>query len=299
MTDHKTYISGTYKGFYITINTTPNGMYRFKIGAHSDNDPGNAALRDYIESRKGITAQIQSVDVSNNSVTIVSSRTFLIKKVPEHLNEAIMPIVDYLASNYYVSGCMQCGTQTASIDCYDINGGHHYLCGECAGKVEEALADRKQDILSQKSKLIPGIVGALFGALIGAVVYFLIYQLGYIAAVAGLITAVCAFKGYEMLGGVVDKKGVVACVIIIIFAVFFANKLAWSYEIYKVFKEVGATFFDCFRFSREVIAETDLVGEYYTDLVISYVLTALGSFGSIKNAFKTSSGSYKVKKMKE
>ena len=64
--------------------------------------------------------------------------------------------VNFLSSNSYVSGCMQCGTQVAQIDCYDINGVHHYLCSDCVGKMENELSDRKQEILSQKSKLIPG-----------------------------------------------------------------------------------------------------------------------------------------------
>ena len=299
MTDHNKYISGTCRGFYVTINTTPNGMFSFQISAHSDNDPENAALREFVESRKSVTEQIQSFTVYHNSVTIVSTRTFLGKKIPEHLNTAIMPIIDYLANNGYVTGCMQCGTQNAQIDCYDINGAHHYLCSDCVGKVEGALMDRKQGILAQKSKFIPGIVGAFLGAMIGCVVYFLIWQLGYVAAIAGLVTAVCAFKGFEMLGGVVDKKGVIACVVVIILAVLFANKLVWAYDAYSALKGYGWSFFDCFRGLKEILEASNATGEYYGGLVMAYVMTALGSFRSVVNAFKASTGSYKVKKMKD
>ena len=298
LTDHNKYISGTCRGFYVTVNTTENGMYCFKISAHSDNDPGNAALRDFAESRKNASKQIQSVQVSNNCITIVSTRTFLIKKVPAHLNEAIMPIIDYLANNCYISGCMQCGTQTSPVDCYDINGTHHYLCSDCVSKVEGDLANRQQEILSKKSKLVPGIVGALLGSLIGCVVYFFIWQVGYIAAIAGLVTAICAFKGYELLGGVLDKKGVIVCVLVIIFSVFLANQLVWAYDAYSVYKEDGVDFFTCFRVINQIIDEADLTAQYYGDLAIAYVMTILGSFRSIVNVFKSSTGSYKVKKMK-
>lgn len=301
MTDHNKYISGTCKGFYVTINLTANGMYSFQISAHSENDPENAALHDFVESRKNVTKQIQSVYVRNNDITIVLSRTFLIKNVPAHLNEAVMPIIDFLAYNNYVSGCMQCGTQYAQIECYNINDTHHFLCSDCAGKVEGALFDKQQDILSKKSKFIPGIVGALLGSMLGCVVYFLLWQLGYIAAVAGLVTAVCAFKGYEMLGGVVDKKGVFACIVVIIFAVFFSNQIAWAYDAFSAFKELGYSvgFFDCFRSLKGIIAESDLTGQYYADLAIAYGMTILGGFRSVINAFKSSTGSYKVKKMKD
>ena len=301
MTDHNKYISGTCKGFYVTIDLMPNGMYSFQISAHSENEPENAALRDFIESRKSVTKQIQSVEVYNNSITIVLTRTFLAKKIPAHLNEAIMPIIDFLAYNNYVSGCMQCGTQHAQVDCYDINSKHFYLCNECVNKVEGTLLDKKQEILANKSKFVQGIVGALLGSMLGCVVYFLIWQLGYIAAVAGLITAVCAFKGYEMLGGVVDKKGVIVCVVVIIFAVYFGNQLVWAYDAFSAFKDLGysVSFFDCFRSLRGIIAENDLTGQYYANLAIAYVMTILGSFRSVVNAFKSSTGSYKVKKMKD
>ena len=299
MTDHNKYISGTCRGFYVTVNTAENGMFRFQISAHSENDPGNTNLRNFAESRKNTTEQIQSVNVSNNNVTIVLTRTFLAKKIPAHLNEAVMPIIDFLANNCYVSGCMQCGTRNSQIDCYDINDAHLYLCSDCVGKIEGTLIDRKQDILSKKSNLIPGVVGALLGSMIGCVVYFLIWQLGYVAAIAGLITAVCTFKGYEMLGRVIDKKGVFACIIVIIFAVFFANKIVWAFDAYSALKEYNFSFFDCFRSLNEMIADLELTGQYYGNLVMAYVMTILGSFGSIANAFKSSTGSYKVKKMKD
>lgn len=297
MTDHKNYISGTCKGFYVTVNTTANGMFSFQISAHSEDDPENAALREFLESYKSTNKQIQSVKVYHNSVTIVSTRTFLAKKIPAHLNEAIMPVIDFLVNHNYLSGCMQCGTQDAQIECYEINGVHHYLCESCVSKTETELFDRKQEILSRKSKLLPGIVGALLGSMIGCLVYFLLWQIGYIAAAAGLVTAICAFKGYAMLGGVVDKKGVFACILVMIFAVFFANQLVWAYDAYSVYKEEGFTFFECFRLLRQIIALSDLTGAYYGNLAIAYILTAVGSLGSIINVFKSSTGSYKVKKM--
>lgn len=299
MTDHNKYITGTCKGFHVTVNTTENNMYLFKISAHSENDPGNANLQSFAESQKTVTKQIQAVNVQDNNITMVVTRAFRAKKIPEHLNAAVMPIIDFLANNNYATGCMQCGTHDSQIDCYDINGRHHYLCSNCVENVETALFDRKQDILSNKSKLIPGIVGALLGSMIGCVVYFLVWQLGYIAAVAGLVTAVCAFKGYEMLGKTLDKKGVLACVIVIIFAVYLSNELVWSYDAYTAFRDNGINlnFFECFRSIKMIITELNLTAQYYTNLVIAYVLTVVGSIGSIIGAFKSSTGSYKVKKV--
>ena len=46
-----------------------------------------------------------------------------------------------------------------------------------------------------------GIVGAFLGTLLGVVCTVVIGQLGYVASVSGLIMAVGALKGYELLGG--------------------------------------------------------------------------------------------------
>lgn len=299
LTDRNKYISGTCRGFYVTVNTTENGLYCFRISAHSENDPENAALRAFAESRREITPQIRSVNVSPNQILIISSRTFMIKKVPAHLNEAILPIIDFLAENNYVSGCMHCGTQEKQVDCYEINGVPQYLCSDCVGMAEESLRGRQLEILSKKSKLIPGIVGALLGSMIGCVVYFLLWQVGYIAAVAGLVTAICAFKGYEMLGGALDKKGVLVCVAVILFAVYFGNRLVWTYDAYTVYQEIGLGFFDCFRHIKEIIELNELTPQYYGYMVMAYLMTVLGSFRSVVNAFKASTGSYKIRKIKD
>ena len=296
MTDHTKYVSGQCRGFYVTITATQNGLYVFQISAHSERDPGNAALGSFVESRRAITTQIQSVTVSANSITVVCSRTFLIKKVPAYLNEAIMPVIEYLVINGYASGCMQCGMTVSLDDCYNINDSYYFLCSHCAQQVEGELIEKKQEIRSNKSNLITGLVGAVLGALIGCAVYFFAWQLGYVVAIAGLITAVCAFKGYEMLGKALDIKGVLICIVVLLFAVYFANRLAWAYDAYSELKEY-LSFSDCFRHIKDLIEAAELTDRYIMDLVISYVMTVLGSIGSVINAFKASSGSYKVKKM--
>ena len=60
----------------------------------------------------------------------------------------------------------------------------------------------------KKRENVPaGIVGAFLGSLIGVACAVLIGQLGYVASVSGLVMAVCALKGYELLGGSLTKKG--------------------------------------------------------------------------------------------
>ena len=50
------------------------------------------------------------------------------------------------------------------------------------------------DIAVVPENRLAGTVGALLFSLAGGVVYFLLYQVGYIAAISGLIGVICAFK---------------------------------------------------------------------------------------------------------
>ena len=49
---------------------------------------------------------------------------------------------------------------------------------------------------------------------------------------------------------------------------------------------------------KDVLIESDLLGSYYGDLIIGYLLTAVASFRNIMNAFKVSTGSFTMKKNK-
>ena len=66
--------------------------------------------------------------------------------------------------------------------------------------------------MEQKKKrenIAAGIVGAFLGTLLGVVCIVIIDQMGYVASVSGFVMAICALKGYELLGGTLSKKGAV------------------------------------------------------------------------------------------
>ncbi len=54
-----------------------------------------------------------------------------------------------------------------------------YLCDGCAAQMEESLKDNQAEVKAQKSKLLPGLVGAFLGSLIGCVLWVIIGRLGY------------------------------------------------------------------------------------------------------------------------
>ena len=71
-------------------------------------------------------------------------------------------------------------------------------------------AERRENVLT-------GLIGAFLGSLIGVACIVAIGQLGYVASISGVIMAVCAIKGYELLGGAMSRKGaVIACILIVL-----------------------------------------------------------------------------------
>lgn len=296
LTNHKKYLAGLYKGYYITMNPV-NNQYVISINVSSSNDEANNNLKTYLLRQKETIKQLANIIVYPHSAELVIQSPGLLKNLPDTINAIIDPIINYLISGQYVSGCAECGTSADQISCYEINDAPHYICHGCSQNIEESLCAQQQDILSRKSNFPAGLVGAFLGSLIGCILWVLIYKLGYIAGIAGAVTGICAMKGYELLGKRLDKKGVIGSVIVMIIMIYFANKFAWSWDAYSVFKEYGATFSECFRSIGDIIAESDLTGSYITDLLIGYALTALASFGTIKNALKASTGNYTMKKI--
>lgn len=302
LTDHKTYLSGYCRGYYMAFSAVEGG-YLLTVSAYRENDPDNAALKAFLLNLQAGNKKIRAVDTASYRFTLTLGAVTFAKKVPEMVNGVMEPILTYLMSNGYRTGCGCCGDATGNLNCWSVNGELIHLCDGCVEEVGQALKDAQAATKAKKGNFLTGVVGALLGAAIGCAVWVLIYMAGYIAGIAGLIMAVCAMKGYELLGGHLDKKGIIASIVILIAGVYFANKISYAWMFYDSLKDYGFTFFDAFRNLGALLEEftalsgEDLVAGYTKDLVIGYGLTALATIPNIINAFRTSNGSYKFRKM--
>jgi hypothetical protein len=140
-----------------------------------------------------------------------------------------------------------------------------------------------------ESVFITGLIGAIIGSLIGVAAWVLIYKLGFIAGIAGAITAICAMKGYKILGKVLDKKGVILSIIITIVMIYIANRISWAWEIYTVYAEdpvYKISFLEAFIGVDEVVSYSNLTGVYLKDLIIGYLLTVVAGYKDVIRAFR-------------
>lgn len=144
----------------------------------------------------------------------------------------------------------------------------------------------EQEKKTKRENIVGGIVGAFLGSLVGVLCTVVIGQLGYVASISGLVMAVGALKGYELLGGSLSKKGAVISSVLVLVMTWFAHRLSWSISVASA---VGAGVFQCFRIIPELLDAGWLESRaYWGDLVMLYLFTLLGAvptiLGGLRNA---------------
>ena len=123
-------------------------------------------------------------------------------------------------------------------------------------------------------------------------------RLGYVAAISGVIMGVCTLKGYEMLGGKLTKRGVIASCIIMFKMVLLSYQIDTAIALYSLddYKELG--FFGCFRLLNYAMFNGGIDwGSYLPDLILLYAFTALGAVPTVSNTLKKHESIGKVYRM--
>lgn len=147
----------------------------------------------------------------------------------------------------------------------------------------------------KKENIIAGIVGALLGSLLGVVSIILLSQLGYVAAVSGVIMAVCALSGYEILGGKLTKRGIVISAVIMLVMTYVGDRLDWAIMIARQF---DTDIFYSYRLVPVFLAEEAIdITNYVTNLVLVYVFLLVGAVPTVRNAMRKEEVAGKVGKL--
>ena len=131
-----------------------------------------------------------------------------------------------------------------------------------------------------------GIIGAFIGSLAGVVAIILLDRLGFVASIAGFAMGICTLFMYEKLAGSISKKGIVISIIVMVIMTLVANNIAFSIQLCSELKDLGydPSFGKVFINLYDLMAEGLLNnGTYFGNLVLLYLFTALGAFGTLKN----------------
>ncbi len=209
------------------------------------------------------------------------------------MGDKLLQITDYLKLNGYKNICIMC-EQNKPLSTYHVNGVGANFCDECYTNLTGNLKAQEHSVQQKDENTVFGIVGALLGSILGVAAIVLIGQLGYVAAISGLILGVCTLKGYEKFAGKLSKIGVSISIIIMVIMVILGNRLDWAVAIVR---ETGENLLDTFIVLPEIIEYVELQSEYNRNLIMIGVFALGGSYKSIINAFKNPTGKAIVKKL--
>lgn len=169
--------------------------------------------------------------------------------------------------------CVNCGHQVAEGTMYCTN------CG--SPMTPSAPSQTYQSVYQKPENVLTGIVGALVGAALGGASIVLLSQIGYVAAISGFILAVCTLKGYELLAGQRTRRGIIISCILMALTPYIADRIDWAIVIAQTFASEGVTFGMAFAAVHDVVAENEMVGDYFRNLGLIYLFTALGALGTL------------------
>lgn len=267
---------GGYK-FIVTFHPQAR-QYTLLTTIKSDNESG--VLSQYLETMdKG--AYINWASYSNYvmAVNVKNNKHLTVWDLEKMMKE----IAGIAYQNDYVQCCRHCGQET-NLDVCTLNGQNDLMCANCLSQYSMNLPAPKPTNMSL------GIVGSLIGSLIGVAVWVIIYKMGFIAGITGFIMAVCCFKGYELLGGRIDQKGVWIALAIAVVMLAAAEMISLGLEILDVYGGYyDIHFFDAMQSVPYFLEDSDVLWAVIEDLAFGYVFMAAASFSYVRNMYKTAS----------
>ena len=260
--------------------------YNFTVVTGAKSQMGTLPREDCKQFVKG-EKSVSIITQTGNEINMTVIGKGKVDKVCECVNSAVNAMTSFLKSKGFVPCCMLCGESAeegTGTDPFDTGGRYMQLCPVCASKVRNNTTLAKQQKQQKGENLVGGIVGALLGAVIGVACIVIFGQMNRVAAISGVIMAVCTIKGYEMLGGKLTKKGVVISIIMMIVMTYIGDCLDWGIMIAR---ELNVDIFTGVQLLPTLLEEEMIEkSSYWTNLILLYAFTLLGAVPTIRAALK-------------
>lgn len=283
-------IFGTYQDFpvYITqINSGNSSSYTLTTTAIRDGQGLPKEL--WKEVKENSEKTLANVSSKEFKVTATLKGRMTRKKVPEDIKTAIAALIDFLKAHDFAPACEETG-QTTNLDIYSIGGVVRILSQSVYAQYSKDL-DASEQLHSQKTEnYFLGTVGAFLGSLIGVAVIVVISQLGYVAALSGIVMGIVTVKGYELFARKFSKVGAIICSIIVILMTYFANELDWAI---LVARYVEVDIITAFQGLSELKANDYIdMSSYSTNLFMLFAFTLITAGVTIWGAMKDSDNKF-------
>ena len=136
-----------------------------------------------------------------------------------------------------------------------------------------------------RDNVIAGTVGAFLGSLIGVACIVILSKLGYVSAVSGVVMAVCAIKGYALLGGRLTKRGTVISGLFILVMTYIATKLCFALAVIEVATE-EVSFFLVYQSIGRFLEDSELRRIFLGELALQYLFTLIGGIPTLISSLR-------------
>jgi hypothetical protein len=283
---------GNYRGYNISINSI-NYVYYIDFPIKLTSEFGEDKLNSFLHDLTTEFKKLNYAAYKPSSIQLQYTPQYKKHRNPEIVLSILNKLIDFAIMNNLVTCCSSCG-EGIEVTPFLLGSTVIPCCKNCQLEIKNTIAEQQNNVQNKGNNVVGGIVGGFIGALLGSVLWIIIYQMNYIAAIAGLAIAVCCIKGYQMLGGKLNLLGVIITSIITILMVYLANHFSLAIDIYSEFKmDYYITFFDALKAVPDFLEEPSIREAFMKDLLIGYLLTAIGSFSYIKKAYREAN--YKIK----
>lgn len=271
---------GELNGFQLILRPLDNGN-QFLLRASVCKN-GQAASSADIEQLSSRSTVLTHGRVSGFCIDFYIPGGSSRKKVANNVRQAISELLIFLQEGTYQNCCQHCGAPGSVSFCHVGNAGS-ILCSSCF--YDHYAASDSQQMPTKQGHPLSGTVGALLGSLIGGACIVLLGQLGYVAAISGILMAVCTVKGYELLsGGKVGRCGIIISCLVMVLMAAFAHQIDWAISVSSAF---SISFFDAFQLIPSLIADGYIVSSsFFGNLALLYLFTALGAVPTIISTTK-------------
>lgn len=271
------------KGEYDILIYAENKSAPYALTIHT------AAKRTMVltkEEKKEFTRELKhitSIRQDGNQIIVQQKAISKQEKLQASLTQSLDSLLSFLLSKGFHPCCSVCG-QSVEVEPYQVANGYMHLCPNCETSIRGNMMTITQQGQSKKDNVVAGTVGALLGSVLGVICIILLSQMGYVAAISGVIMAVGVLKGYELLGKKLTKKGIIIGVVIMLVMTYVGDRLDWAIDLYKEVKP-DATFFECYRLIPILLREGIItMRNYIGHLVMLYLFLLFGAVPTIIGA---------------
>lgn len=288
-------IYGVYQGYHLYLIRANNNSYSFTVN-FSLNKAGELPQQDEVKQVVKESKDIIDCVIQGYQVTYTLRGAMTVAKTVDKLEPSLQTITVFLQKMGYQDACALCGKSDSTVALYTVSGAPAILCDDCFKKQQEAVNIQNREQGNVKENVLSGTVGAFLGSLIGAGAIILLGQFGYVAAISGIVMAICAIKGYELLGKKMTTKGILISSVIMLVMVYIGNRIDWSISVANYYTDVDL--FYAFRILPDLIREGYLeASQYYGNLAMVYLFTAIGAIPTIIAAVRDSKQTQESYKM--